>query len=64
MTIAERMRQQGKLVFGSSSKLAQDFAWSVTLIRLGWIVLGIIQPVTTVLAYAIVSAVYPWIRNR
>lgn len=64
MTIAERMSQQGRLVLGGSIKLAQDFEWPVTPIRLGWIVLGIIQPVTAVLAYLFVSVVYLWLRNR
>ncbi|WP_417761739.1 PspC domain-containing protein [Shewanella sp.] len=64
MTIADRMSQPSRLVFGGSSKLAQDFELPVMPVRVGWIVLGIIQPLTTLLAYIIVSVVYPLIRSR
>ncbi|KFZ36031.1 hypothetical protein HR45_18675 [Shewanella mangrovi] len=64
MNLADRLQNPKKWLCGLSNKLATDLAWSLTGVRLTWIVLGIIQPLTTLLVYFGLSALYPKLRNR
>lgn len=64
MKLFEQFTHPKRWFTGLSCHLARDLGWSITGVRIGWLVLGIIQPVITLMIYIGLSLLYPDVRSR